>query len=940
MPNFFSRRDPWGNSPALWVVTFMAFLLPLGWWSLKQTRLENDVEHWLPSNHPQLQVLERARELFPSEERIFVSWEGSSLGDPRLPELARRFEGVIDQHGIKRNGLKEIANVIEPSDALLVMQQGDVEPQEAARRLQGVILGAGPLKVRLTDAGKMRLRKTRLELQAAVRKAGVASVSALPPMEKLETLAAIPRPPAEEEEAAPEPAPPAVLAADGRLISLASLDHDLQLVWNGLTPGSAATEELVTALKEVRWSSDSSDSEGVPLVDECFFVLGSLVALAASLSDVGLADKSQTLQTIRKTAAEVGIPEESLRLGGSAVATNLLNQKVAEAAWNPAAPLIEMQHRSVILLSTLVGAALAFFMVRSLRLAIVILAVSLYATYLSVAVVPVTGGSMNMVLAVMPTLLLVITLSGAIHVVNYWKHAAAHNPLTAIAETSRTAMFPCALASITTAIGLISLCTSSLTPVRDFGLYGAIGTLISLIVILYGLPSLLQLWPAQPPRHEDLDHRGWRALGRLLTIRPTAQATLFLALCFACSWGLRYFRTETKVIRYFPESAGIVQDYHFLENEIAGIVPVEVLIRFDASAQDETNFLERMELVRNVEEKLRSHPEITGCLALADFQPIAERPADDAGIVAQGRFKKKAILIQQRIRDGEIPGANAFYVQIPEAASARTDVEPGILNIPGEEIWRITAQVLVMSDAEYGTILADTDQLTQDVLRFQPGSHHVVTGAVPLFLQTQQAVLKSLIRSFGLAFGLVLAIFVVFLRSFWAGLVAMIPNVIPITVVFGLLGWFGQRVDIGVMITASIALGIAVDGTLHFLTWYRKSLADGLSRPAAISRTLAHCGPAMWQTSVVVAIGLLMLMPAELLLISRFGWLMAAMVGVALLGDVILLPQLLASPLGRLFTPPPRAATRTTLPDAADESPPPPHLNPVGLATSVRIQPH
>jgi hypothetical protein len=81
-------------------------------------------------------------------------------------------------------------------------------------------------------------------------------------------------------------------------------------------------------------------------------------------------------------------------------------------------------------------------------------------------------------------------------------------------------------------------------------------------------------------------------------------------------------------------------------------------------------------------------------------------------------------------------------------------------------------------------------------------------------------------------------------------------------------------------------------------------MRQGKSRQQSIIDALVHCGPAMWQTSLAVALGLLVLVPADLLLISRFGWLMAAIVGVALLGDIILIPQLLAGPLGALLEPP------------------------------------
>ncbi len=935
MPHFFDRRDRWGNSPAIGIVALMAFLVPFGWWSLKQLRLENDVEHWLPANNPELRVLEETRQLFPAAERIFVSWDGSSLADPRVRELAQRFEGVTDVHGVRRNGLKEVAAVIEPNDVLLAMQRGGVEPDEAVRRLSGVLLGAGPLKVRLTEAGRERLRKSKADLTKALQKQfQLPSLAALDADKDVALNAAIPRP-AEEGET-PETAPPAVLSPAGQLIANGSPDHDLQLTWDGLAPGAELTQDVADFLRDFGGRDGQVNADG-PLVADSFFVLGSPVALAVAFSEVGLADKALALQRLREQAEAAGIPKEELRLGGAVVAGQALNQKVQEAAWNPAAPLTSPHQRSVILLSALVGAVLSFLLVRSVRLAVLILAVSVYATYLSLALIPVTGNSMNMVLAVMPSLLLVITLSGAIHVANYWKHAAQERPATAISETFRTAFFPCAMASITTAIGLLSLCTSSLTPVREFGFYAALGTLISLAAILFGLISLLQLWPAAAPTREELDHRGWRGLGQMLVRRPALQAAVFLTICVIGSAGLKNFRTETKVIRYFPNSSGIVQDYRFLEDQLAGIVPVEVLVRFDATAQEQVNFAQRMEVVRAVEEQLRGHAEITGCLSLADFQPVTEVPDQDAGMMAWSKFNKRASTMEERIREGEIAGTAAFYRQIPGEPARPATAQR--LTLPGEEVWRITAQVRVMSDADYGTILKNIDTLSRDVLKFQPGTQHVVTGAAPLFLQTQQAVLKSLIQSFGLAFALVLGIFVIYLRNLGAALVAMIPNVLPITVVFGLLGWCGQRVDIGVMITASIALGIAVDGTLHYLTWFRKGMASGLDRNAAIVQALEHCGPAMAQTSAAVAIGLLMLLPADLLLISRFGGLMAAMVGVALLADVILLPQLLACPLGNLFVPPP-SGKRTLSgvhPEVAE--PRAPHVHTVEHAGNLRIQP-
>lgn len=958
MTHFFEKRDPWGNGLAMWVIVAMVFAAPLGWLALKQTRLENDVEKWLPEQEPEVKVLRWAHQQFPIDERVYVTWEGSSLNDPRIDLLMEKLEGRPDADGIRRGGLPHVSSVVEPRQLLASMQKHGVEPQEAVRRLEGVILGAGTLKLRLTEYGKSRVRRTRQDLTAAAKSRFGIELQFSEPIPDFPTLVAIPAPPPEEGQPRAEPAAPAVMSVEGKLLANETVDHDLQVVWHGIRPASAATREVAEWLTQFV----PAKGEGQTLVERCFFAPGAPVTMALSISDAGLADKSETVEVIKNAALSVGIAPEALHLGGSTVAATELNNEVLKAAWNRSQPVTQLHLRSVILTSALVGAVLAYLLVRSIRLATIVLVVSLYATFISTALVPATGGSMNMIIAVMPTLLLVLTLLGAIHVANYWKHAACQNEATAIVDTVRTLWKPCALASLTTAIGLVSLCTSSLAPVRDFGLYAAVGTLFSLVMVLYALPALLQLWPGKPPQEHELDHPGWRLLGRGLTTWPVLQSLVFIAICAGCSYGLTKFRTETKVIRYFPKNARIARDYWFIESRLAGIMPIETIIRFDARSQQDTNFLDRMESVREIAERLRSHAEVTGAVSLADFQPISERPAADAGFIAKGKYTKRANAIQQRIRDGETPSAKAFY-NVAEKGSDLSAPGDNLLNEPGDELWRITAQVAVMNDNDFAQILDDVNQLTQDVLRMTPGSMHTVTGTVPLFLRTQKAVLQSLVSSFGLAFVLILGVFVVMLRSLPAGLVAMIPNVVPITVVFGIISWMGQKVDVGAMITASIALGIAVDATLHYLTWVQLGMKQGQSRRDAIVNALVHCGPVLWQTSLAVAIGLLVLVPADLLLISRFGWLMAAMIGAALLADVIFLPQLLAGPLGYLFEPTKPKAVATVevqlcaevgdapAPDPLREplrtdsaptagSPPAPHISPLDVAKGNRTPRH
>jgi predicted RND superfamily exporter protein len=217
------------------------------------------------------------------------------------------------------------------------------------------------------------------------------------------------------------------------------------------------------------------------------------------------------------------------------------------------------------------------------------------------------------------------------------------------------------------------------------------------------------------------------------------------------------------------------------------------------------------------------------------------------------------------------------------------------------EVWRIRAQTEMTSDVSYSDVVRLLDERIDDVLREHDGVDHVVTGMVPLFLRTQQAIIESLITSFGLAFVVISATMVLLLRNFASGLLAMIPNVWPIVIVFGYVSLAGVPIDIGTMITASIAMGIAIDGTVHLLTWFQQGIREGHDREGAIACAMGHCGPALWQTSMAISLAMLMLIFTDLLLISRFGWIMAACVVAAMIADLVVTPALLAGPMGGLI---------------------------------------
>ncbi len=884
MKCFFEKRDPWGHGMAFWVIALFAFAAPLTLWALRGIRLNNDVQDWLPEDDREARIFNWMQKHFPDEDRVIVAWEGSTLDDPRVYHFAEALRGAVGDDGVRRGGVPYVHAVFTPQDAIKKMTDYNISEEEAIRRLNGVLIGTGWLKVRLSDSGREETSRSIRDLVTYLNQELDITVQQHPSADAaLESLD--------------------FDAYDDDAYSSVELEipkHDFQLSWEGIQPNDDVSRQIEQLLLNYRAFATSSSPEGRQLVESCFFAPGSPVAVSVTLSEAGAAEPHKALAAIREAALTAGVPEEDLHIGGRAVTSSSLNAGVRQTTWNPDASPFQIHKRSTLLLSAIVGIALAFYFLKSFRLGILVVGTSWYATAISIALIPLTGTTMNMVLVVMPTLLMVLSLSAAIHVANYWKHAAYECGATAVSRAVKLAWQPCLMASLTTAVGLASLCSSSLRPVKDFGIYSAIGCIVMLGVVLLGLPSLLQVWPTRRPTRKEIDAQAWKSFAILINRHWGVISLACISIGVLGIYGIKWFRTETKVIRYFPDDSRIVRDYLFLEENLSGITPVDIVIRFDKQMQERTKFLERMEIIRAVTEEIRQHPEISGAISLADFQPVHEIPEPGSNRREMFNYFRRSQGVERAIKNDEAQKSSSLFVVAQTREPALSQLEAP-LNEAGDELWRISAQASVMSDINYSDLTGELHTRIRSVTRLHPGASHIVTGTVPLFLRTQEAVLESLIVSFALAFGLIACVMIWVLKDIPAGLLSMIPNLLPVGFVFGLLSWNGQRIDIGTMITASVALGIAVDGTLHLLTWFRDALEQGKSRFRAVVEALAHCGPAMWQTSAAVGIGLLMLAPADLLLISRFGWLMASLIGAALVADIVLLPALLSGWLGMLI---------------------------------------
>ncbi|MBI1348619.1 MMPL family transporter [bacterium] len=602
-----------------------------------------------------------------------------------------------------------------------------------------------------------------------------------------------------------------------------------------------------------------------------------------ALTRAGLTDRQDIVRKVRKAIERTcQVDDSELHLAGPVVdglSVDEASQQALDRYSIPSALLV--LGVSALCLKSITGALLVFLL-------------ALFGQASTLALVHYCGDSMSALLIVLPPLIQVLSVASGLHLVNYFFDAAKDPAVSNPGEQAlRLGWLPTVLSSGTTVVGLISLMVSELQPIRAFGGYAAAGVTLSTATLLIFLPGTLTLFPnllktrirttsLRNPAPE-LSETFWDTFQRWGSLSYPVTIAVIVAAMAIAGLGLPHLQTSVRIETLFSAESRVIRDYRWIEEHVGPLVPIEIVLHVDAESHLSRS--ERLELVDHVQESLLQMPEIEGAISAATILPAT----------ASAGAENLPPTLRQVLREKRL---NALTPVFEDLHFLKTDGH--------EEFWRITAQVPAISDLDYARFLEAVRQQIEPELQAVNGDSKTpvtatYTGIMPLVHEIQQQLLQDLLTSFLGALIVITAVMIVVQAGVITGLIAMVSNAFPIVLVFGLLGWSGLAVDIGAVMTASIALGVAVDDTLHFLTFFRESLARGQTVDEAIGSSYRHCGNAMIQSSLVNSLGLLVYALSDFVPTSRFALLMAALLLLALVGDLVLLPALLWSPLGRFF---------------------------------------
>ena len=534
---------------------------------------------------------------------------------------------------------------------------------------------------------------------------------------------------------------------------------------------------------------------------------------------------------------------------------------------------------------------LTWWSLRSLRAAMLVFAISVFCQGAILALMHFCGDSLSALLIVMPPLIQVLAVSAGIHLTNYYYDAAGTEGVERGGRHAfQLGWLPCTLSVGTTAVGLASLMVSELSPIRAFGAYGSVGTMLMLAMVLIFIPGTLAFWPrlistqaVQSGESSSARIHAWlQPLRHCVLTRPNQVAfgsVLAMAILgAACPW----LQTSVRIRTLMRADSRLLQDYAWLEEHVGPLVPIEVLVKFPVGRKGEA--LERLELVQRIEGELAELSQVSGTMSAATFTPAIPENPDVPVAMLRGMASRALEKDLDRLM----------------AANFLSRTSDG-------DCWRVTARVSALNDMDYGDFLQSVKRRLAPILQEAEDDGIAVTatctGIMPLVHEIQRKLFTDLFNSFLSAFVVITLLMTVVQGGIVAGLVSMVSNLFPTVIVFGLLGWLQTPLDIGSVMSASIALGIAIDDTLHFLTFFKREINLGKSRREAVIEAYRACAGAMVQSSVVCGFGLFVFALADFVPTSRFAWMMLSLLMLALLGDLAVLPALLLGPLGAFFKP-------------------------------------
>ncbi|WP_128543397.1 efflux RND transporter permease subunit [Larkinella soli] len=619
----------------------------------------------------------------------------------------------------------------------------------------------------------------------------------------------------------------------------------------------------------------------LPFYEGLLFNSGSKATLMAiSLDEKTLNSKQRIglVETIRKYGAEFakGTGLEVHYSGLPSIRTEVMKKVSGEM-------------KLFMALAALVTGGMVWLMFRSFRVVWISLTVVLMGVCISVGALAAFGYEITLLTGLLPPLLMVIGVPNCVFLINqYHAELAEHgSKQRALENTIRKIGLSSFLANVTTAIGFGVFYFTNSRLLMEFGVVAALCVLALYVICLLLVPIILSYLPVPTQTDRTVLREGrWSKLlnridGWVQHRRPVIYG-LVTAITLVSALGLTRIRVEGFVVDDLPQNDPVYTDLRFFEQEFKGALPLEVMIDTRKPNGLFADAGRALYKIRAMERILDDYPEISKPRSIVDairFAYQAYRGGDARYYVLPPALELQKLSRETPISTGSPSGSSSLVQSLVD---------------PRKQVTRISYQMADIGSIRLGELLSKLRPRLDSL--FTDTDYEVsLTGHSLVFLKSNDYLLGNLYESLLIAIVLIALVGMVLFRSIPIILLSKLPCLIPLLVTAGIMGYVDIAFKPSTILIFSIAFGLASDGTVYFLTSYRRHLGLGKAPKAALSGAIHETGVSLIYTALILAGGFAVFAASGFGGTAALGVLVATTVLMACVTNLVLLPALLLS---------------------------------------------
>lgn len=484
------------------------------------------------------------------------------------------------------------------------------------------------------------------------------------------------------------------------------------------------------------------------------------------------------------------------------------------------------------------------------------------------------GLSYNVLSSMIVPLVVVLAIADDVHILQHYglaRRTQSHED--AFVGSVSHLLPPIFGASVTTALGMLSLATSQVVAVREFGLGAAMGVMVDFAISVVLVPTLLA-WV--PPDREAVPQESWfldplRRVALFSTRHARAVLAAGAVVVALAVVGATRLKVDTNHINFFSERHELYTSAQVLDTRLSGVYTFQVFLEGEPDVMLQPDVLTRMDRLAS---SLEALPFVKKVTSLADYVKRVHRELHDGRQEAYVIPATSQEIAQELLVFGLGDEGRAELERV--VASDYSNAQ-------------VTVKLASMSSDLVFEQVREADRLAQALFEGS-GVTATVTGSGRLFSTLDHYLVRSQISSFGTAFLTIFTVIFIVFRSWRFGLLSIAPNLFPVLTVFGAMGWLDISLNVATVMVASVALGVVDDDTIHFISRYRKETHRGVTTDEAIATATTQEGRAALTTAIVNCCAFSVLMLSEYRPSAWFGGLLALTMVVAFLAEVFILP--------------------------------------------------